>query len=390
MLYADNNSTSAPYPSVWEKMHPFLTEEFGNPSSQIHSLGIRAKEAIEESRAELARLISSDIEEIVFTSGGTESIFHALVGGALALNHPPRVIVSAVEHPAVVEALSFLERVFSAEVRHIPIDREGQFDLPYYEKELSRGPCLVSIMCANNETGTLFPLRVLAEKARAAGALMHTDAVQAVGKEHVSFAELGVDLLSLSGHKFGGPKGIGALAVRQGCAWRPVIRGGAQERGRRGGTEAVALIVGLGEAARITSGALQHGARERMARIRDGFELRLRELLPEVIFTATKTPRLANTSHLMIKNVLGSEIVKELAARDMLISAGSACKTGSMEPSRVLTAMGFGTLDTLSALRVSFSPHSSAPEAQCLAEAIAQAVLSSHKAHLHELRKVKE
>ena len=353
-LYFDHNSTSPITESIPGVIRPYVTNEFGNPSSRTCELGEKAREALDVGRSELARLLSAKPEEIVFTSGGTESCFAAIVGAMRALKNKRHIIISAVEHPAVTEAAAFARELLGAEVSIVPVDRNGELDLDKLFDSIRVNTGLMSFMLANNETGVLFPLQEVVSMAHARGILVHTDAVQTIGKIPVHFQELGVDLLSLSAHKFGGLKGSGALLIREGTQWEPVVKGGGQERGRRGGTESVPLIAAMGEAARYRRVALDEGSFQKIKATRDFFESTVKERIPAVHVNGERAQRLPNTSSLRFEGVVAHDIIPVLAKRGIIVSAGSACKATSVEPSHVLKAMGLSTVECLSTIRFSF------------------------------------
>lgn len=353
-LYFDHNSTSPITESIPALIRPYLTNEFGNPSSRTCELGVKAREALEVGRSELARLLNAKLEEIVFTSGGTESCFAAIVGAMRAQKNKRHIIISAVEHPAVAEAAAFARELLGAEISIVPVDRNGELDLDKLFDAIRVNTSLMSFMLANNETGVLFPLQEVVSMAHARGILVHTDAVQTIGKIPVNFQELGVDFLSLSAHKFGGLKGSGALLIRDGAQWEPVVKGGGQERGRRGGTESVPLIAAMGEAARYRRVALEEGAFQKIKETRDFFEATVKERIPAVQINGERTQRLPNTSSLRFEGVVAHDIIPVLAKRGIVVSAGSACKATSVEPSHVLKAMGLSTVECLSTIRFSF------------------------------------
>lgn len=356
-LYADHHATTQLHPAALEAMLPWLRES-ANPSS-VHAPGRAARRAVEDARATLADCLGASPAEIVFTSGGTESDNLAVRGGAEAARaaDPSRnlIVVSTVEHAAVREsARGLLPRGF--ELVELPVDGDG---LPLLEDAGVLGPrlALLSLILANNETGAIldaFP--AFAARARESGGLVHTDAVQAVGKIPVNVDALGVDLLSLTGHKFGGPKGAGALYVRKGTPLAPLVTGGGQEKGRRSGTENVAGVVGLATALRCATDALEtEGAR--LASLRDGFERELARLVPGVRFHATRrasTRRLPTVSSVSFPGVDGEMLLIALDLEGIAASSGSACASGTRSPSRVLLACGLPAGEVRSTLRFSF------------------------------------
>lgn len=374
LLYADHHATTPLAPEAFDAMLPWLRLA-GNPSS-VHRPGREARRAVEEARASVARALGASPAEIVLTSGGTESNALAVRGGAAAARgaDPRRTVVActAAEHPAVHEAVAALGRE-GFTVHEIPVNGEG---LPGAEMGGLLGPetALIAAILANNETGALFEgLPETSRRAREAGVIFHTDAVQAVGKIPVDVSALGVDLLSLTGHKFGGPKGAGALYVRRGVAVFPLQPGGGQEKGRRGGTENVAAIVGLGAAIRVATGRLAEEGR-RLASLRDRFEEGLRIRLPGVRFHASGAGRLPSVSSVLIPRADAESLVVALDLEGIAVSAGSACHAGTTKPSRVLLALGVTPADARSTLRFSFGRTTTDEEIDRLLEAVPRLV----------------
>jgi cysteine desulfurase len=338
MIYLDYNATTPIDERVLSAMLPYLKEEFGNPSS-IYSLAQRARRAVEEAREELAKLLNADPKEIIFTSGGTESDNFAIKGIAYANQDKGKhIITSQIEHHAVLNTCKFLEKQ-GFHITYLPVDRYGVVDLDALEKSITPQTILISIMFANNEVGTIQPIKKIGEIAKRHGVYFHTDAVQAVGKIPIDVKELGIDLLSLSAHKFYGPKGVGALYVRKGVKMSSFIQGGEQERGRRGGTENVAGIVGLGKAAEIAQEEMVE-EEKRVRALRDELERRLLERIPEVVLNGHPQNRLYNTLSICVKYVEGESMLINLDREGICASSGSACTSGSLEPSHVLLAMG--------------------------------------------------
>ena len=378
MIYADHNSTSPIAPSVTTAMQPFLSEEYGNPSSSNY-LGKNARKAVEKARSQVASLLTAKPEEVVFMSGGTESSAHALIGAVAArvkqdAGNRKLILRSIVEHPCVIEPISFLEDFVGVESEVIAVDQNGQIDLDSLQKSLAKGAAILSVMLANNETGVLFPVEEIAKMAKKSGCLFHCDAVQAAGKLPLDLTRLGVDLLSISAHKFGGPKGIGALIIREGSLWQAVVRGGSQESGRRGGTEAVALIVGMGEAARIRQQGASTGTLDQVRHLRDSFEQSLLTELSGCSINGASTVRLGNTSSVVIENTLAQNLIAKLANYNICVSAGSACKSGTDAPSHVLQAMGLSSTQCFSTIRVSFGPSNTKEEVSTLVKQLCSAV----------------
>ena len=338
MIYMDHNATTPIDERVLSAMLPYLKEEFGNPSS-IYLLAQRARRAVEEAREKLAKLLNADPKEIIFTSGGTESDNFAIKGIAYANQAKGKhIITSQIEHHAVLNTCKFLEKQ-GFQITYLPVDRYGVVDLDALEKSITPQTILISIMFANNEVGTIQPIKKIGEIARRHGVYFHTDAVQAVGKIPIDVKELGIDLLSLSAHKFYGPKGVGALYVRKGVKISSFIQGGEQEKGRRGGTENVAGIVGLGKAAEIAQEEMVE-EEKRVRALRDELERRLLERIPEVVLNGHPQNRLYNTLSICVKYVEGESMLINLDREGICASSGSACTSGSLEPSHVLLAMG--------------------------------------------------
>jgi cysteine desulfurase len=343
----DHNATTPIDPAVLDAMWPFLAREHGNPSSD-HALGRRAKAAVDTARAEVASLIGAQPDEIVFTSGGTEAD-HLAVRGVAGAAPPERreLVISAVEHPAVNAACAAAQG-FRTVVT--PVTPTGVVDLAALERAVHPRTALVSVMLANNETGVIQPVAAVAGLAHAVGAPIHTDAAQAAGKIPIDVDELGVDLLTIAGHKLYAPKGVGALYVRRGTALRPVVEGGGQEHGRRAGTEAVHQLVGLGVAARVARERLAK-ERVRIGALRDRLQAALVAALPGLTVTGSDTPRLPNTLHVVVPGVRAVDLLP--AVPEVAASAGAACHAGEDRPSVVLLAMGVDARRALGAVRLS-------------------------------------
>lgn len=374
-IYADHHATTPLDPEVFEAMRPWLQGLAANPSS-THGPGRAAREAVEASRTEVARALGAEPSEIVFTSGGTEADILAVHGGARAAREadPARVRISytAAEHAAVREAALSL-RPDGFEPVEIPVDARGVPRASAFPA-LDRHMALVSAILANNETGAVFDsLAEFAALCRAAGAVVHTDAVQAVGKIPVNARALGVDLLSLTAHKFGGPKGAGALFVRKGIRLQPVAAGGGQERGRRGGTENVPAIVGFGTAIRLASARLSSEA-ERLAVLRDRFEAGLLARIPAAKINAAGGARVPAATSALFPGTEAETLVAALDLEGIAVSAGSACNAGTTSPSRVLVALGLSPADARATLRFSFGRTSREEDVDRLLEAVPRAV----------------
>ena len=350
-IYLDYNATTPIAPEVLEAMLPYLRTHFGNPSSQ-HGYGAAAHAAIAQARCEVAKLIAADPDEIVFTSGGTEATNHALKGLAFAAmdGDRRRIVLSAVEHPATLETARVLQR-FGFEVVQIGVDRYGVIDLAQLARVLSPQTLVVSLMQANNETGTVQPVAAAAEAAHRHGALLHVDAAQSAGKIAVDVSVLGADLLTLAGHKLYAPKGVGALYVRAGVALENLVHGAGQESGRRAGTENVPYAVALGAACRIAGDGLEANAAH-MTAMRDRLWVRLqRELGERAVLNGHPQDRLPNTLNVSFAGCIGSELLTALPK--VAASTGSACHDGRITVSPVLAAMGIDPTIARGAVRFS-------------------------------------
>jgi len=353
-VYLDNNATTRVDPAVVEAMIPFFTEQFGNPSS-MHAFGARVGGAVKAARGKLASLIGAEFDhEVVFTSGGTESDNAAILSALEANPARNEVITSVVEHPAILALCEWLEKTGRAKVHYVPVDTKGRLDRDAYSAALSDKTAIVSFMWANNETGTLFPVTELADEAKTVGALFHTDAVQAVGKIPIDLKSTAIDMLSLSGHKLHGPKGIGALYVRKGTRFKSILKGGHQERGRRAGTENAPGIVGLGLAAELAAAHMADEA-TRVKGLRDRLEKGLLQRIGNAFVTGDPDARLPNTANVAFEFIEGEGILLLLNKEGIAASSGSACTSGSLEPSHVLRAMQVPYTAAHGAIRFSFS-----------------------------------
>ncbi len=372
-IYLDANATTPLLPEVLEAMRPFLLERFGNASS-IHQEGQHARAAVEQARASVARLLGCRPAEIVFTGGGTESDNLAVFGSVRAGDH---VITSTVEHHAVLHAVEKLgER--GAEVEFLPVDGQGVVAAEDVRRALRPNTRLISVMMANNETGVLQPVEEIGRIAGEAGVRFHVDAVQAAGKLGINVDSIGCHLLSISGHKMHGPQGTGALFVRRGTRLEPLSAGGAHERQRRAGTENVAGIVGLGEAAEC---AMRNGTPERMRGLRDRLELGLLQHADGV--NGAGAPRVANTANVWFDGIDGEALVIALDLKGLAVSSGAACSSGANEPSHVLQAMGLSPDRARSSLRFSLHRQTTEEEVDRAIE-----LVSSQVARLRELSAV--
>lgn len=351
IIYLDNNATTPLDPAVVEEMLPFLTRYYGNPSSG-YAFAARARKAVDLARERLAALLGCAPSEIAFTSGGTESN-NAVIHSALQFEpHGKHVVASAVEHSAVLRPCQDLEK-HGGRVTFLGVDRHGNVDLAELEAGIRPDTALVSMMWANNETGVLFPVPKIAEICRRKGVFFHTDAVQAVGKIPIRLRETAINFLSLSAHKFHGPKGVGALYVNGRTRFSSLIAGGSQENGRRGGTENVAGIVGLGKAAELAFKYLTEGRNVRLAR--DRFEKAILESVGGASVNGAGALRIANTSSLLFEGIEASAVLLLLDRQGICCSAGSACRTGSHEASHVLRAMHPNGDGARRSVRFSFS-----------------------------------
>jgi cysteine desulfurase len=336
-VYLDNNATTCVAPEVLEEMIPYFSQYYGNPSS-MHSFGGQVARKLNEGRAKVAALIGAEPDEIVFTSCGTESDNTAILS-ALAVNPEKRhIVTSRVEHPAV-KVLSETLREKGCRVTEIDVDTEGSLDMDQYERSLSPDTAVVSLMWANNETGVIFPVEKAALMAREKGILFHTDAVQAVGKMDINMKTNAVGMLSFSGHKLHAPKGIGVLYIRRGTRFSPFMIGGHQEKGRRGGTENTPNIIGLGKACQLAAEKLGE-ENTRVRQLRDRLEGELLTRIPNLKVNGGKAERLPNTTNISFEFIEGESILLLMDQFGICASSGSACTSGSLQPSHVLRAMG--------------------------------------------------
>jgi cysteine desulfurase len=351
-IYFDHNATTPPDPAVVEVMAHTLREDFGNPSS-VHHFGQRAKALLDDARSAVARLIGGEPSEVVFTSGGTEADNFALRGVAEALEPTGRkhLIASAIEHEAVIVTLRALARR-GWRTTLLPVDLSGIVRPDVLEGALTDDTAIVSVMHANNEIGTVQPIAELASLSHARGAMFHTDAVQSTGKIPVDVRALGVDLLSLSGHKFNGPKGAGALWIKRGTRVTAILTGGKHERTRRAGTENVAGIVGLGMAAQLAGHKMSPEA-SRVAAMRDRLEREILATIPGTAINGSVNPRVPNTTNISFEGIEAESLLIALDLDGVAVSTGSACSSGTLEPSHVLRAMGLPSHRTQNSIRIS-------------------------------------
>jgi cysteine desulfurase len=373
MIYLDSAATTAVRREVLEAMWPYLTENFGNPSSH-HTVGEAAARALADARATVATWLGCRPGEVVFTSGGTEADNLALKGIALGNPRGRHLIISAIEHEAVRESADYLRRLHNFEITTLQVDVDGLIDPADLAAALRPNTTLVSIMYANNEIGTVQPIADLAAIAGAAGVPFHTDAVQAAGWLDLSVAELGVDALSLSGHKLGAPKGIGALFVRGRLPLEPLIHGGGQERERRSGTENVAGAVALATAIRLSEAHRQTNAAAAIA-ARDEFIATVLATVPSARLTGHPTLRLPATASFVFPGTSGESVLLELERRGVVSSSGSACAAGSDEASHVLVALGLDDEVAQTAVRFTWSPDVSAAALRDVAVSVSAAVV---------------
>ena len=372
-IYLDFNASAPVRDEVADAVSAAMRTRFGNASS-VHRFGQEAKAALDEARSAVAALIGGDAPDIVFTSGGTESDNTAIRGAAHALeaNGRRHLIATAIEHEVVRATLQALEQR-GWRTTLVPVGRSGVVDPAAVERVIDHQTSLVSVMLANNEIGTIQPVAAIAAIARAHGAVMHTDAVQGAGRIPIRVKDLGVDLLSLSGHKFGGPKGVGVLWMRRGLAIHPWATGGRQERGRRAGTENVPAIEGLGVAARIARQELAD-AGPRMATLRDRIDTELLARIPGAAVNAGDGPRVPNTTNVSFEGVEGESLVIGLDLDGIAVSTGSACSSGTLEPSHVLRAIGLAPHRVQSAIRFSLGPSTTTEEIDRTIDAVARVV----------------
>jgi cysteine desulfurase len=334
-VYLDNNATTPLLPEVFEAMRPYFGEQFGNASS-IHSYGQETRAAVEDARDSVAALIGARASEIVFTSGGTEGDNLALAGLVAAGDH---VVTSMIEHHAVLQAAKHLEEI-GCELTFLPVDGHGSVDPDDVKRALRPNTRLISIMMANNETGILQPVEEIGKIAAEAGVYFHTDAVQAAAKIPIDVKRIGCHALTISAHKLHGPQGVGALYVKKGIKLKPLFYGGRHERSRRAGTENVAGIVGLGQAAQIAKAGLDRGDDKKMAALRDKLEQGVLHQVEEAIVNGGGAPRVPNTTNVRFDYIEGESLVIALDLKGLAVSTGAACSSGAIEPSHVLLAMG--------------------------------------------------
>jgi cysteine desulfurase len=368
-IYLDYNATTPVDPLVVEELLPYLHEQYGNPSSS-HEYGRIAKDAVELARTRVAALLGAKSSEIVFTSGGTEANNQALIATARASSRRCRhIITSAIEHPAVINPLLWLEEQgFSFTI--VPVDQYGVIDCAALERAIRPDTVLISVMHANNEVGTIQPLAEIGTIARRHGILFHTDAAQSVGKIATNVDELNVDLLTVAGHKFYAPKGVGALYVRSGTPIESYLFGAGHEAGRRAGTENVPYIAALGKAAELAQQRLAHGSASEMTELRDHLQSRLQELICNIELNGHPSERLPNTLNVSFPGVIGAELLEQTP--EIAASTGAACHGGISKLSGVLSAMGLSRERNLGAVRLTVGQWSARDEIDQAAELLAE------------------
>jgi cysteine desulfurase len=358
-IYFDNNATTRVAPEVLEVMQPFLRDQWGNPSS-VYGFGRQLAKPLELAREKVAALINAEPREIIFTSGGTESVNSALQSALETQPQKRHVVTTAVEHSATIKFCAHLKNL-GFEVTLLPVDSDGLLDFQLLEQSIRPETALVSVMTANNETGVLFPVDEIAAICRSKNVLFHTDAVQAPGKLKIDVKESGVDFLSLSAHKLYAPKGMGLLYVKRGVKYQPYIIGGGQEQGRRGGTENVAGIVGFGRAAELAIAHLNE-VQTCIHTLRDKLENGILPSIPGVTRNGSPKMRLANTSNLSFEGIEAEGILLLLDEQGICASSGSACTSGSLDPSHVLLAMGCGVAHARGSIRFSLGIYNTEAE----------------------------
>jgi cysteine desulfurase len=364
----DNNATTRIAPEVIDAMMPFLNDCYGNPSS-MHTFGGQVGRALEEARAKIADLISANPDEIVFTSCGTESDSTAILSALQTFPEQRHVVTTRVEHPAVKNLCESLTQLTGHKHRitRLMVEADGTLDLDSYQEALTEDTAIISVMWANNETGVIFPVEEMAAMAKERGILFHTDAVQAVGKIPINMKDNQIGFLSLSGHKLHAPKGVGVLYVRKGTPFVPFLNGGHQEHGRRGGTENVASIVALGRACQLVGDKMEE-ENTRVRGLRDKLEKGLLTSIPKSMLNGHPTHRLPNTTNVSFEYVEGEAILLHMNQYDICASSGSACTSGSLEPSHVLRAMGVPFTAAHGSIRFSLSIYNTEDEVDFVLE----------------------
>ncbi|OQX26938.1 MAG: cysteine desulfurase NifS [Desulfobacteraceae bacterium IS3] len=360
MIYLDNNATTPVAPEVLEEMLPYFSEYYGNPSS-MYSFADKSARKIDEARGRIASLLGASPDEIIFNSCGSESDNTAIYAAIRSTPDKKHIVTTRVEHPAVKNLCAYLSKN-GYQITFVPVDRKGNLDLDFLYKNLSDETAVVSVMWANNETGVIFPIAEIANAVKEKGIVFHTDAVQAVGKIPINVKEIeGLDMLSLSGHKLHAPKGIGVLYVRKGTKFSPFLIGGHQEHGRRGGTENVASIVALGKAAELAAAHIDE-ENTRVKTLRDKLENELLKRIPNAMINGDREKRLPNTTSIGFEYVEGEAILLMMNELGICASSGSACTSGSLEPSHVLRAMGVPFTAAHGSIRFSLSIYNTEAE----------------------------
>ena len=376
-IYLDNNATTMVDPEVVTEMLPFFTEQFGNPSS-LHQFGDKVGRALKKARKQVQALLGAEHDsEIIFTSCGTESDSTAILSALKAQPERKEIITTVVEHPAILTLCEHLEKD-GYTVHYLKVDKKGRLDMQKYIDLLSDNVAVVSVMWANNESGTLFPVEEMAELARQAGIMFHTDAVQAVGKLPIDLKETSIDMLSLSGHKLHAPKGIGVLYLRRGVRFRPLLRGGHQERGRRAGTENATSIIGLGKACEMAMKAMEF-EKTFVKAMRDRLEQGILESVSHCFVTGDPNNRLPNTCNIAFEYIEGEAILLLLNKLGIAASSGSACTSGSLEPSHVMRAMDIPFTAAHGSVRFSLSRYNTMDEVEKVIEAVPPIVAQLRK-----------
>jgi len=365
VIYVDNNATTQVAPEVMEEMLPYFHDLYGNPSS-MHTFGGQVEQKLREAREKVASLIGATPDEIVFTSCGSESDNTAIRSAIASYPDRKHIITTRVEHPAIKNLCEYLSK-HGYRVTYLPVDRQGRLNLDHLHKSLSNDTAIVSIMWANNETGVVFPIEEIAQVVRERGIVFHTDAVQAVGKIPVNVQKVPVDMLSISGHKIHAPKGVAALYIRRGAKFSPFLIGGHQERGRRGGTENVASIIGLGRACELAAGHIKEES-GRVRYLRDKLENEILKRVPNAMVNGEREHRLPNTTSISFEYVEGEAILLMMNEFGICASSGSACTSGSLEPSHVLRAMGVPFTAAHGSIRFSLSIYNTEEEIDSIIE----------------------
>jgi cysteine desulfurase len=358
-VYLDNNATTMVAPEVLEVMLPYFSELYGNPSS-MHTFGGQVGRQLRQAREQVAALLGTTTDEIIFTSCGSESDNAAIRSALISQPGKRHIVTSRVEHPAV-RALCAQLKNEGYRVTELPVDSEGRLDMEQYRKSLTQDTAIVSLMWANNQSGVIFPIEQAAELARARGILFHTDAVQAVGKIPINLGKSAIDMLSISGHKLHAPKGIGVLYVRKGTRFSPFLIGGHQEKGRRGGTENTPSIIGLGKACELAAQNMEE-ENTRVKRLRDKLENELLKRVPNSRVNGDRVNRLPNTSNISFEFIEGESILLMMDEFGICASSGSACTSGSLQPSHVLRAMGVPFTMAHGSIRFSLSVYNTEEE----------------------------